>query len=112
MVAVKRAIDVVGANVGDRHDLDKAGRDGAQQHATFVAGADHTDPQRAADGFVVAKIHGAVPQTVPVVMPPFEEVATRVADRAVEILFADRFLFRSEIHRPCLSAEENGRTTR
>ena len=50
VIAVERAVDVVGANVGDRHDLDIAGRDGADQHVAFVAGADDADAQRIADG--------------------------------------------------------------
>ena len=42
-------------------DLDELGIDRAEQHAAFVAGADHADPQRRADGLVVAEVEGAQP---------------------------------------------------
>ena len=48
-VAVERAVDVVGPDVGDRHDVDVVGIERADQHAAFVAGADDADAQRVVD---------------------------------------------------------------
>ena len=61
MVAVEGPPDVVRADVGDRLDLDELGIDRAEQHAPLVAGADHADAQRRADGLVVAEVERAQP---------------------------------------------------
>ena len=56
MIAVKRPPDVVRADVGDRFHFDEFGIDRADEHAAFVAGADHAHANRRADGFIVAEI--------------------------------------------------------
>ncbi len=44
-VAVERAVPAVGADVGDRHDVDVVGIERADQHAAFVARADDADAE-------------------------------------------------------------------
>ena len=42
-VAVERAVEAVGPDVGDGDDVDVVGIERADQHAAFVAGADDAD---------------------------------------------------------------------
>ena len=60
-IAVKGAELVEGADVGDGLDLDELGVQGPDQHAPFVAGADHAHPDRRADRRVVAEVEPAQP---------------------------------------------------
>ncbi len=56
-VAVKRAVHVVRADVGDGDHLHVLRIDGADEHAAFVAGADHAHAHRVSD-FAVSEVHG------------------------------------------------------
>ena len=61
-VAVKGAELVVGADIGDGFDLDVLRVQRADEHAAFIARADHADADRRADGRVVAEIEPAQAQ--------------------------------------------------
>ncbi len=61
VIAVESPPNVVRTDVGDCFDFDELGIDRAEQHAAFVAGADHPDPQRLSDRLVVAVIECAEP---------------------------------------------------
>src|SRR5262245_12344137 len=108
MVAVKRAMDVVGADVGDGHDVEVAGSNGAQEHVALVAGSDDADAERIGDRALIAEIHR--PQARAGNRPGgdarFQEIAAVDADGALKVALADGLFIRTEIHRTCLSSSD------
>ena len=52
------AVDVVRADIGDRHDLDEVRVEAANQDVALVAGADDADANRVFELGAVAKVHG------------------------------------------------------
>ena len=55
-VTVKRAEDVVGADVGDRDNVEVVGIVGAQEHAALVARAENAHAERVAHALAVAEV--------------------------------------------------------
>ena len=99
-IAVKRAIDAVRPNVGDRADVDVVGIQRPDQHAPFVARAQDGDAQPVVDLRPIAEVHRphAHAGSRPGEHRPLEEVAARRANGFVEVVFADLFFFGREIH--------------
>ncbi len=116
LVAVKRAVDVVRADVGNRHDPDELGVVRSDEHAPFVARADHPHPHRIAQRAVVAEVipaqSGAGHQ--PGGHAAEQEVASRdaaavrvglvagqvlAADEAIDVALANGDFFRRQMHR-------------
>ena len=75
-------------------DLDELGIDRAEQHASFVAGADHADPQRRADRLLVAEVERAQAAADHHARghAPLDEVAPRDAARTVGLVFGMGFM--------------------
>ena len=100
-IAVERAMNVVRADIGDGRHLHVIGRERADQHAPFVAGADEADAHRVVD-LGVLEVHR--PQTGAGNDAggdrAHQEFAARqlAADGGVKVFFTDRFFFGSQIH--------------
>ena len=96
---MERTVDVVGPNVGNGDHLHVVGADGAHQHLTLVAGANHSHPQRIAH-LLIIEVHPA--QTGSGYGTRgcdfLHEVATSHPHRFVVVILANRFLLCSQVH--------------
>ena len=103
---MKGAVDVVGADVGDRLDGDEFGVQRAQQHTALVAGADHAHAHRLVELLRVVVVHRpeAVARGHFGLDALHQELAPHVlaADGGVEVHLPDYFVFGTQIHRRLL----------
>ena len=103
-ISVKRAMNVVRPNVGDRLHLDVIGRQRTDQHAPFIAGSNDAHPHRTREPILVAKVVGAqsrASRNHRRGKTPAEKLASRqvTAHRFVEVVASDIFFFGREVHR-------------
>ena len=102
VVAVECPPDVVGADVGDGLDGDELRIDGPQQHAPFVAGADHADAERLGQRGVVVEVQWpqAVARSGVALNRLVEQIAADelAARGGTEVLFSDRSVFGAKEH--------------
>ena len=100
-VAVKRAEDVVGADVGDRDHVEVVGIVGAQKHASLVARAENAHTERVAHALAVAEVDRSQARTRGEARGERagEKISPRDVDGVGKILLADRFLIFRQVHR-------------
>ena len=99
-VAVEGTKAVVGADVGDGHDVDVVGIDRPNQHAPLVAGAEHAHAERVAHALAVAEIER--PQARPGCHAgghAGQEVSAGDPHGLGEVFLADLLLLLARVHR-------------
>jgi hypothetical protein len=93
-IAVERAVNAVGANIGDRDDLYIFRGTASDQNATFVSGADDADSNRIRE-FFIAEVHRTQARAAHGSGrdDSLQKLASREADRFVKVILTDDFIF-------------------
>ena len=106
-VAVKGSEDVVGANVGDRDDVEILGIVRAEEHAPLVARTEEAHAERVTHALAVAEVDRAeaCPGGDAGGHRAREEVAAGDRHRLVEVFLADLLLLFSQVHRRHLGSQ-------
>ena len=100
-IAMEGAEHVVGADIGDRDDVEIVGVMSTEQHAPLVARAEHAHPERVAHALAVAEVDR--PEAGTGRESRCDGAAEKISPRDVhgvgEVFLADRLLLLGQVHR-------------